>query len=173
MCRTAFFIASISVAASLLLPAAGAAQCRLCSATPGISGAEEAGIPVEIEVESTLRFDRLVQSGAGTGTATLAPDGTKAVAGSLGHFAGAGLVGSAVIRGEPGRLLRIDMPALVELYSLSGARAVVDKIVTDLPAAPRLDSAGRLSFHFGGRLQVSGEGEGDYRGDLPITAEYL
>ena len=37
---------------------------------------------------------------------------------------------------------------------------------------PRLDSAGNLTFRFGGRLHVSGDAEGDYRGDLPITAEY-
>ena len=42
-----------------------------------------------------------------------------------------------------------------------------------VPALPRLDSAGVLSFRFGGRLQVNGEQEGDFRGDLPITAEYL
>ena len=45
--------------------------------------------------------------------------------------------------------------------------------MTDLPAAPRLDSAGSLSFRFGGRLVVNGDADGQYRGDLPITVEYL
>jgi hypothetical protein len=36
----------------------------------------------------------------------------------------------------------------------------------------RLDSAGSLSFRFGGRLTISGDAEGDYRGDVPITVEY-
>jgi len=30
-----------------------------------------------------------------------------------------------------------------------------------------------LSFRFGGRVRISGDAEGDYRGDLPVTAEYL
>jgi hypothetical protein len=38
---------------------------------------------------------------------------------------------------------------------------------------PRLDSAGNLSFRFGGRLLVTGNADGQFRGDLPITVEYL
>ena len=37
---------------------------------------------------------------------------------------------------------------------------------------PQLDAAGNLTFRFGGRLRVSGDADGDYRGDLPITVEY-
>ena len=48
-----------------------------------------------------------------------------------------------------------------------------DDVVSDLPPLPRLDSAGNLTFRFGGRLRVTGDAEGEYRGDLPITAEYL
>ena len=33
-------------------------------------------------------------------------------------------------------------------------------------------SAGNLTFRFGGRVQISGDADGDYRGDLPITVEY-
>ena len=50
---------------------------------------------------------------------------------------------------------------------------MIDQIVTDLPAAPRLESAGRLEFRFGGRIRVAGLADGDFRGDLPITVEYL
>ncbi len=49
----------------------------------------------------------------------------------------------------------------------------ISDIVTDLPSLPRLDLSGSLSFRFGGRIEISGEAEGDYRGDLPITIEYL
>ena len=83
------------------------------------------------------------------------------------------MVGEAHVRGEPGRPIRIDLPGRIELFSTSGSRIVIDEIDTDLPSLPRLDSAGSLTFRFGGRLQVSGEPEGDFRGDLPITAEYL
>jgi hypothetical protein len=30
-----------------------------------------------------------------------------------------------------------------------------------------------LTFRFGGRIRISGDAEGDYRGNLPIAAEYL
>jgi len=111
--------------------------------------------------------------GPGDGTAILRPDGTRLVSGSLGDFNGSALVGSAVVRGEPGRLVRIDLPPAIELHSLTGAQLFIDEISTDLPPAPRLDSNGRLSFRFGGRLRVNGEADGDYRGDLLITADYL
>jgi hypothetical protein len=42
-----------------------------------------------------------------------------------------------------------------------------------LPVTPQLDSSGNLAFRFGGRLSVAGDAEGDYRGDVPITVEYL
>ena len=83
------------------------------------------------------------------------------------------MVGTAVVRGEPGRIIRVELPKIIELHSLTGSQLMIDEISTDLPAAPRLDSNGRLSFRFGGRLRVNGEADGDYRGDLPITADYL
>ena len=49
----------------------------------------------------------------------------------------------------------------------------LDEVTTDLPPMPRLDSAGNLSFRFGGRLLVTGTADGQFRGDLPITVEYL
>jgi len=77
------------------------------------------------------------------------------------------------VHGAPGRALRVELPHRIELYSLSGGRITLDQVVTDLPAMPRLDSAGNLSFRFGGRLVVTGEADGQFRGDLPITVEYL
>ena len=50
---------------------------------------------------------------------------------------------------------------------------IIEGLIADLPSAPRLDSTGRLEFRFGGRLRVSGDSEGDYRGDIPVTVEYL
>jgi Domain of unknown function (DUF4402) len=65
------------------------------------------------------------------------------------------------------------LPDRIELYSVSGGRIAIDDLISDLPAMPKLDAAGRLSFRFGGRLKVSGDAEGQYRGDVPITVEYL
>jgi hypothetical protein len=42
-----------------------------------------------------------------------------------------------------------------------------------LPAQPRLDSRGTLQFRFGGALHVDGSVDGDFRGDVPITVDYL
>jgi hypothetical protein len=56
---------------------------------------------------------------------------------------------------------------------MGGSRITLDDVTTDLKGPPRLDAAGNLSFHFGARLIVDGNSDGQYRGDLPITVEYL
>ena len=78
-----------------------------------------------------------------------------------------------VVMDEPGRAIRIELPSRVDMHSLSGGRITIDRITSDLPSTPRLDSGGRLTFRFGGRIRVSGNADGDFRGDLPITVEYL
>jgi len=83
------------------------------------------------------------------------------------------MVGTVVVRGQSGRAVRVDLPTRIELFALGGGRVTLDQVETDLPSMPRLDSAGNLTFRFGGRLRVTGDAEGDYRGDLPITVEYL
>jgi hypothetical protein len=70
-------------------------------------------------------------------------------------------------------MVRIDLPPRIELYSMSGGRITIDELVTDLPGVPKLDSAGILKFRFGGRVRLSGSNDGDFRGDLPLTVEYL
>lgn len=149
------------------------AQCRLCD-TPTTSRDERgAGAPVALEIETSLSFDRLVLLGDGDGSAVIRPDGSTS---ALGMIAGVGpraMVGSAIVRGEPNRPIRVELPREVTLYSGSGRAIAFDDMVSDLPAMPRLDSTGTLRFRFGGRLRISGEAEGDYRGDLPITVEYL
>jgi len=175
MSRFALLIGGpVWVAASIIggVPAS-AAQCRLCDGKPGVLGEEDGAAPIELEVESGLKFDSLVLVGAGDGAAILNPDGTRVVTGSLTGFNGTALVGNAVVRGEPGRLIRIELPRIIELHSLTGSQLLIDDLVTDLPTTARLDSSGRLNFRFGGRLKVNGEADGDYRGDLLITADYL
>jgi hypothetical protein len=82
------------------------------------------------------------------------------------------MVGSASVHGTPGRAIRVELPRRIDLYSLAGARITVDDVASDLPSLSRLDSAGNLTFRFGGRVTISGDSEGDYRGDMPITVEY-
>ena len=174
MSRTLLFLPVLALAAGMstvpVQPAA--AQCRLCD-TPTTSREENSGQgPISLEIETSLDFDRLILLGSGAGSATLLPDGSRSVSGMIGDISGRAMVGSAVVRGEAGRTVRVDLPRRIELYSLSGAKITIEDIVSDLPAMARLDSAGSLSFRFGGRLTISGDAEGDYRGDVPITVEY-
>jgi hypothetical protein len=155
------------------MPRPAGAQCRLCE-TPTTAAEDQPGEgAIRLEIATSLDFDRLVVLGAGEGSATLLPNGSRSVSGVIGDLSGRAMVGSAIVHGEPGRAVRIDLPGRIELYSLGGGRILIDEIVSDLPAGPRLNAAGSLEFRFGGRLKVSGEAEGDYRGDVPITVEYL
>jgi hypothetical protein len=175
MSRKLLFLPVLALAAGMstvpALPAA--AQCRLCD-TPTTSRDEGTSDgPVSLEIETSLDFDRLILLGAGEGSATLLPNGERSVSGVISDLSGRAMVGSAVVHGEAGRAVRVDLPARIELYSLSGGRIIIENIVSDLPAAARLDSAGALGFRFGGRLRISGDADGEYRGDVPITVEYL
>jgi Domain of unknown function (DUF4402) len=151
-------------------PAEG--QCRLCS-TPvtSVTGLESSDT-VTVEVETGLNFDRLVVLGAGTGSAELRPDGSRLAQGTVADIGPRAMVGTAILHGEPGRFVRVDLPSRIELYSLGGGEIAFDEVTSDLPAMPRLDSSGTLTFRFGGRLRITGDADGDYRGDLAIRAEY-
>jgi hypothetical protein len=135
--------------------------------------ADSADGDVQLSVETGLDFDRLIFAGNGTGAATLRPNGANAAEGVVTAVGPRATVGTVLVHGLPGRALRVEIPHRVELYSLSGGRITLDQVATDLPPMPRLDSAGNLSFRFGGRLVVSGDADGQFRGDLPITVEYL
>jgi hypothetical protein len=160
-------------AAAIAAASPAHAQCRLCSEPTTARPTDAAGGAISLEIEASLDFDRLILLQPGLGSATLRPDGSTSVSGTIAAMSGRAMVGQAVVRGEPGRLVRVDLPPRIDLYSLSGARIGIDDLTSDLPAVTRLDSAGRLSFRFGGRLEITGDAEGDYRGDVPITVEYL
>jgi len=149
------------------------AQCRLCDA-PTTSRTEETGKgDVRLEVQTSLSFDRLILLGPGDGSAVIRPDGSSTSAGTVAEISPRAMVGTVTVHGEAGRTIRIDLPRRIVLHSLSGGEVSFDDVTSDLPSMPRLDAGGNLTFRFGGRLRVSGDAEGDYRGDLPITAEYL
>jgi len=169
-------LAATTFAGALLLaavPVAAPAQCRLCSTPTTELNQGGGGVPLRLDVETTLDFDRLILTDSGAGGASLLPNGERGATGAVALVSARAMIGSVTIRGEPGRAIRIDMPRRIDLHSTSGGRLALDRIETDLPTAPKLDSSGSLSFRFGGRIEVRGEAEGDYRGDVPITVDYL
>ena len=127
---------------------------------------------VQIEIETSINFDRLILLGDGEGAAVIRPDGSRAAEGNIIDVGPRAMVGTAAVHGEAGRAVRVELPRRIELFSLSGSRISFDEIVSDLPSLPRLDSAGNLNFRFGGRVKITGDAGGEYRGDLPITVEY-
>ena len=162
------------LAGALAMPGPLSAQCRLCAIPTTESPGEAASDAVRIEVQTRLDFDQLVVMDNGApGTARLLPDGTTSVSGSISALSGRAMVGSVIVRGEPGRLVRIGLPGSISLYGIGGGTVRLDSLVTDLPAHPKLDSQGSLQFRFGGELHVEGGVEGSYRGEVPVTVDYL
>jgi hypothetical protein len=151
-------------------PASG--QCRLCSQPTTARPVEDGQGTIQLQIDSSIDFDRLILFGAGDGSAVLRPDGSSAAQGTVSTIGPRAMVGTARVHGEPGRAVRIELPPQISLYSLGGGQIRFDEVVSDLPSIPRLDSAGNLSFRFGGRVRITGDADGAYRGDLPITVEY-
>ena len=151
---------------------AAAAQCRLC--TQPTTGAEpDAAPPVKLEIETRLDFDRLVLGNSGGGSATLSPDGTRRTSGAVLSIGGRAMVGTVMVRGEPGRSVRIGLPGTIILFSPTGSEIRIDAIRSDLPDSPRIGLNGTLGFRFGGELQVTGDADGNFRGDFQIDVDYL
>lgn len=148
------------------------AQCRLCGTPVTARTDEQSNDHVTVEIESGLNFDRLVVLGSGTGTAEIRPDGSRSAQGTVADIGPRAMVGTAILHGEPGRFVQVELPSRIDLYSLSGGEIAFDEVTSDLPAMPRLDASGTLTFRFGGRIRITGDADGDYRGDLAIRAEY-
>lgn len=165
---------SPAVAAAALAAASPAlGQCRLCDKPSTALSQSSEDAALELEIQTSLNFDRLIIGSAGQGAAVLRPDGSTLSQGAVGMISPRAMVGTGVVHGEPGKVVRVELPRRIDLYSVSGgSRIAVDEVTSDLPSLPRLDSAGNLSFHFGGRVTITGDADGDYRGDLPITVEY-
>ena len=170
---TAFLLATCLFASAPAV--AEPTPCRLCGGggdgltTPATTDA----LPMALEVQTSLDFDRVILTGPAGGTARLTPDGSRQTSGALAALTGRAMIGEIVIRGEPGRQIRVDLPQRIDLYGFSGGSLALTRISSDLPLMPRLDPEGRLRVRFGGELFVSGDAEGDYRGDVPITVDYL
>jgi hypothetical protein len=166
----ALTLVALVAAAAGAWPASG--QCRLCAKPTTALASDAGGNAIDLQIETSIDFGRLILAGPGQGAAVIRPDGSNAAEGALAGLSPRAMVGSASVRGEPGRALRIELPRRIDLYSVGGGRITFSDIASDLPSVPRLDSAGNLTFRFGGRLTVTGDAEGQYRGELPITVEY-
>ncbi|WP_432768574.1 MAG: DUF4402 domain-containing protein [Sphingopyxis sp.] len=151
-----------------------AAQCLLCAPDAGASSvsARTTATPLRVEVETQLDMGR-VAVGAMGGEVEIDPrSGARRLRGDVVDLGGFALTGVVTVRGEPGAAVRVMLPATVDLESGHGRSARVAGLVTDLSPDPRLGPDGRLVFRFGGRLQIAGLDDGDYRGRIPVTVEY-
>jgi hypothetical protein len=148
------------------------APCRLCNPAVGTTD-EKPAEPVQIDVEARLDFDQLILGGSGEGSAELGPDGSRIASGSVTAISARAMAGEVSIRGEPGREVRIELPARIELHGFNGGTIRLESIRSDLPPAPRLDTNGRLTFRFGGIVRVSGDSDGEFRGDVRVNVEYF
>lgn len=166
----ALVFAALAAAAAGSSPASG--QCRLCDEPSTELSQSADGQGINLTIDTSVDFDRLILSGPGEGAAVIRPDGSNAAQGALTAVSPRAMVGTASVHGEAGRALRVVLPKRIDLYSVSGGRITFDEVVSDLPSLPRLDSAGNLTFRFGGRVTITGDSEGQYRGDMPITVEY-
>ena len=163
-----------AILATVALPAVVSAQCRLCETpTNAIPVPDEQAEPIALEVATSLDFDQIVVIGMGSGSALLGADGSRLTEGAVQALSARAMVGDVIVRGDSGRRVDVTLPTRIALHATDGSRIILDQIEADLPAAPRLDDSGQLRFRFGGRLEVDGGLEGDFRGDLTISVEYL
>ena len=156
------------------LPQDVTAPCRLCAPSAAVVEDKPAA-PVSLDVEASLDFDRLILAGRGRRQRrTWRRTVSRSVTGSVTAISARAMVGEVVIRGEPGRSgpRRSARPDRT-VTGFAGGTIRLESIRSDLPPMPRLDGNGRLSFRFGGVLRVSGDVDGEFRGDVPIDVEYF
>lgn len=161
------FLLGIAASSPQALPA------QAFGADPFASESDGKARPLRIEIRSSLDFSRATATGNSGGSIAIDPDsGARTVSGDVLDLGGAPFAGSAVVTGEPGRAVRIEMPATIRLSSATGGSVEIVNLRTNLSPAPRLDNYGRLEFAFGGDLLLKGSVSGQFRGRIPITAEY-
>lgn len=165
----AAFLASLPVSTQASEPV-----CLLCKQNADQSAKDtgEAEIPLRIEVVTKLSFSRIALTGRGGGLVSLNPSGASDLSGDAVPLGGYPEAGSVLLTGQPGRTVRVDMPAQITMRSSTGGQIAIRDIQTTLGPSPRLDNAGRLEFSFGGELALSGNLSGRFRGRIPITANY-
>ncbi len=149
-----------------IIPAAQmpAQTCHLCTA--------EDDTPLSIDITTKLNFSRAALTGKGAGQIKIDPQSGSSMQGGIVALGGYAAAGTVMLKGTPGRSVRIDMPRTVRMTSASGGTIEIINFRTSLGPAPRLDMAGQLTFSFGGDLVVTGNLAGKFRGRIPITAQY-
>lgn len=138
----------------------------------GVANTGEAVAELRIDIRTQLNFSRATVSKRGGKISVNPENGTRGVDGGVIDLGGMALAGTAVVEGQPGRSVRIDMPQTVRMSNARGGALIIRNLRTNLNAAPKLDNFGRLEFAFGGDLEIDGKAYGDYRGRIPITVEY-
>src|SRR5918993_958659 len=166
--KLALFAAiALSCATAPATPQEIAAPCRLCR--PDQSDRDEPPPqPVQLEVQTRLDFDQLILVGTGEGSAELLPNGNRVPRGSVKAISARATLGEVTVRGEPGRQVRVELPHSIDLHGFNGGAIRLEAIRSDLPPVARLDDNGRLSFRFGGLVRVSGDSDGEFRGDVRV-----
>ena len=160
----------IGLLALTSVPLGAQEGCRLCYSSGTAQSGER---PLAIEIFADLSFSRLALTGETGGTAEIDPQtGGKRTTGAMIDLGGMSVQGRGRITGEPGRLVRVDLPGQVSMTASDGEPAELVDFRTDLPDFPRLDGTGALEFTFGARLVVRGRQGGNYRGRIPITVDY-
>lgn len=130
-------------------------------------------IPLRVEIRTQLDFSRATTGGNGNGAISIDPEnGQRQVVGDVIDLGGSALAGSAILTGEPGRAIRVEMPLSIRMTSSSGGSIEISNLRTNLQPQAKLDHLGRLEFSFGGNLVIRGSVAGTFRGRIPITAEY-
>ncbi|MFM6853668.1 MAG: DUF4402 domain-containing protein [Sphingopyxis sp.] len=178
--RPAALVVAMALGAAALAPVQ--AQCLLCAGSSTGSGTGTTGdgaateldahYPLRISVTADLDFSRMVAGNAGGSMVIDARSGRSSAAGAVASLGGMGFSGQVRVEGAPGRSIMISLPTQIELVSTTGGRAMVRDITATVPSLARLGADGRLDFAFGGRLDVAGGADGDYRGRIPITVTY-
>lgn len=163
----------IAAILALSLTGSAAAQCLLCTPKAG-NQPTAPQVPLNIMVEATLDMGRAAHlSRNGAGNITIDPQtGARRVSGQLADLGGLSLKGMIRLTGAPFAAVIISMPNRVQLTSPDGSTADVIDIKTDMGSNVTLDAQGRLAVAFGGRLIVTGGSAGDFRGRIPVTADY-
>ena len=169
----AFVAAGVAMPVSALAQDALSAPCQLCSATPSDTTNARVVAPLRIQVETRLDFDKVVYAGQGSALIALSPGGVARLSGAASAAGARAMPGSVLIRGEPGRAVRIDLPDRVSLFGEGSGTLSLTTLTTDLPAFPRIGDDGTLSFRFGGDLLLNGDSDGAFRGAIDIVVDYL
>lgn len=148
--------------------------CRLCEAEPAENQEKQPQkkTPLKVEILSGLTFNRAAHTGEYGGRISVSAQGEGKIQGGLVNLGGYAMAGNAIIKGEPGRFIRIDLPNRVQMSSSTGGKIEIVNLFTNLPNMPRLGMDGQLSFSFGGELAVRGNISGKFRGRIPVTAQY-